>query len=77
MIKFYLNKNSKIERFKCFHDVFYRWSKDKDLTEEEFGLEKIAIYRLVEHSKDFNILIVEFRLGDELIGFSINEILKG
>lgn len=64
-----------IERFKCFHDVFYRWSKDKDLTEEEFGLEKTAIYRLVEHSKDFNILIVEFRLGGELIGFSINEIL--
>lgn len=64
-----------IDRFKSFHDVFYRWSKGKDLTDEEFILEKTAIYRLIEHSKEFNLIIVEIKLGEELLAFSINEIV--
>jgi hypothetical protein len=75
--KFQVSTTSKVDlaRFKCFHDVFYRWSKDKDLTDEEFILEKTAIYRLIEHSKEFNLLIVEITYGEELLAFSINEIV--
>jgi hypothetical protein len=75
--KFHVSTTSivNLDRFKCFHDVFYRWSKDKDLTDEEFKLEKTAIYRLIEYSKEFNLLIVEIKHGEELLAFSINEIV--
>jgi len=65
-----------IDKFKSFHDVFYRWSRDKDLSEKEFELEKTAIYRLVEYSKEFNLLIVEIRHKGELLAFSFNEIVE-
>lgn len=65
-----------VDRYNSFEQVFLIWSKNKNLTDEEFELEQIAINRLLKYSKDLNLLIVEVSLNDQLIAFSINEIVE-
>jgi hypothetical protein len=36
--------------------------------------EKRALNRLLEHSRELNMLIIEIKLGDKLVAFSINNI---
>lgn len=63
-----------IERFKSFQDVFYTWETAKGLSEEETLREKKALNRLLEHSHYLNLLIIEIKLGNELVAFSVNNI---
>jgi hypothetical protein len=63
-----------LDRFKCFQDVFYTWEISKGLCENETDREKRALNRLLEHSHYLNLLIIEIKLGDELVAFSINNI---
>ncbi len=63
-----------LDRFKCFQDVFYTWKTSKGLNDKETEREKKALNRLLEHSHELNLLIIEIKLGDELVAFSVNNI---
>lgn len=63
-----------LDRFKNFQDVFYAWTKDKNLSDRKTRREKIALNRLLSHSDSFDLLIIEIKLGNELVAFSINHI---
>lgn len=63
-----------LDRFKCFQDVFYTWKKGKGLNEKETARERKAIDRLLEHCHKLNMLIIEIKLGNKLVAFSVNNI---
>lgn len=63
-----------LKRFKNFQDVFYTWEQAKGLSDKDTMREKRALNRLLEHSRELNMLIIEIKLGDKLVAFSINNI---
>ncbi len=63
-----------LHKFKTFQEVFYTWKDGKGLTEDKVEREKKALNRLLKNSKDLNLLIVEIKLKNKLVAFSINNI---
>lgn len=61
---------------KQIEEIFYLWEKQADKQISETENELIAIQRLLKSSFNFNLICTGIFIEDELIAFSIDEILK-
>jgi len=57
--------------------LFDRWAEGKREPVETTSQERKAIENLLTHSAKIKLSITELRLENQLVGFSINEILRG
>lgn len=55
--------------------VFVEWSKAPSKHDEEIQAEYRALKKLIDHSDRFNIRLTEVRIRNQLMAFSLNEIL--
>lgn len=65
-------KESDAERFL---GVFDQWAKERAKNKKEISQEYKAITNILNHSAHFNLLFSEILLDNQIIGFSINEVM--
>ncbi len=57
-------------------NVFDRWAKQRGRSISEASHERLALSRLLTESTRFNLIGIVVEVDDEIVGFSINEIVQ-
>jgi len=55
--------------------LFDQWAEENNDKVYDSKLEKIALDRLLQDSQNLNIIVTEIKLDNNIVGFSINELL--
>lgn len=64
-----------VGRLPAYRELLERWTEENGSSWEESALEMAAITRLLEHSEALDLVIVEFAQRNQLVAFSISEML--